>query len=101
MMDEGMQSDLKPLPLSGDRCGPVVGGFMVEVHVGPLHAPDVRQPLQRPLRPHRHRRGHRALRALRLLRHLQRSTLDVETGALQQQLINTTGPLCSTRWLIL
>lgn len=61
---------------------------MVEVYVGPLHAADFRQPLQRPIRPHRYRSGHRALRALRVLRHLQRSTLDVETGAFQQQLIN-------------
>lgn len=61
---------------------------MVEVYVGPLHAADFQQPLQRPVCPHRYRSGHHALRAFRLLRHLQRSTLDAETGAFQQQLIN-------------
>lgn len=61
---------------------------MVEVYVGPLHAADFQQPLQRPVCPHRYRIGHHALRALRLLRHLQRSTLDAETGAFLQQLVN-------------
>lgn len=68
---------------------------MVEVHVGPLHAADLQQSLQRPVRARRHRRGHRALRALRLLRHLQRSTLDAEAGAFHQQLVN----ICTFCWL--
>lgn len=76
-----LQPDMKPLPLSGDRCGLVVGGFMVEVYVGPLHAVDFQQPLQRPICPHRYRRGHRSVWTLWVFRHLQRSTLDVETGA--------------------
>lgn len=99
-----LQPDLKPLPLSGDRCGLVVGGFMVEVYVGPLHAVDFQQPLQRPICPHRYRRGHRTLWTLWVFRHLQRSTLDVETGAFswfQQQVhwvrwLMSDSILCST-----
>lgn len=53
---------------------------MVEVHAGSLHAADLQQPLQRPLRPGRHWSRNRALWALWLLRHLQGAPLDVEIG---------------------
>lgn len=53
---------------------------MVEVHAGSLHAADLRQPLQRPLRPGRHWSRNRALWAVWLLRHLQGAPLDVEIG---------------------
>lgn len=65
---------------SGDRCGPAGGGLVVEVHAGSLHATDLQQPLQRPLRPGRHWSRNRALWALWLLRHLQGAPLDVEIG---------------------
>lgn len=91
------QPDLKLLPLSGDRCGPLVSGFMVEVYVGPVHAVDFQQPLQWPICPHWDWRGHRAVWTLRVFCHLQRSPLAVETGAFQgfQQ------QFCVIKWLII
>lgn len=67
-------------PLSGNRCGLVVGGPVVEVHVGPLHVVDLQQPLQRSLCAHRYRGRHCAVWTVWLLRHLQGAPLDAENG---------------------
>ncbi|MEQ2218773.1 hypothetical protein XENOCAPTIV_007963 [Xenoophorus captivus] len=45
-----------------DRCSPAVGGIMVEVYVGTLHAADLEQFLQRSVRTHRYRRHHHPVR---------------------------------------
>lgn len=97
-----LRADTLLAPSPGDRCGPAVGGLMVEVHVGPLHAADFRQPLQRSVRAHRHRGRHRSVRTVRLLCNLQRPALDVKDGLCQfvTQMVSGGGgislndPLC-------